>query len=358
MNGCERYTLEGGEISPRMVSMSSLSEIKQIESRLLALGSRVQSEVIAVSESEDVRFPIHKITFGSKDPAAPTLGFVGGVHGLERIGAQVCLALFNSVSELAQWDRNFQRTLESMRLFFIPTVNPVGIFNKTRSNPRGVDLMRNAPINADNPNRFLGGHRISPKLPWYRGIEGAPMELESQALVDAVKREIQDSELAITLDIHSGFGLRDRLWFPYAKTLKPFPELDLMYSLNTLLERTYPHHFYQVEPQAQNYTTHGDLWDYLYDQHRGLERGKKYLPLCLEMGSWLWVKKNPWQLFRPEGPFNPMIGHRHKRTLRRHNTLMEFLIRAVDSPESWAQYNQEQSQSYHQQARELWYEQH
>lgn len=335
--------------------MSSLPEIRQIESRILELGSKVRSEVIAYSEKDDLRMPIHKITFGSRDPEAPTLGFVGGVHGLERIGAQVCLSLFSSVAELSQWDRSFQRTLQDIRIFFIPTVNPVGIYRKTRSNPRGVDLMRNAPIDADNPNRYLGGHRISPKLPWYRGVEGAPMEIESQALVDAVKSEIHDSRLAITLDIHSGFGLRDRLWFPYAKSIKPYPELPLVYSLNNLLEKTYPHHFYKVEPQAKNYTTHGDLWDYLYEQHQGLQRQKKYLPLCLEMGSWLWVKKNPWQLFRPEGPFNPMIGHRHERTLRRHNTLMEFLIRAVDSSESWADLNSQQSQLFDTQARERWY---
>lgn len=336
--------------------MSSLPEIRQIESRILELGSKVRSEIIAYSEKDDLRMPIHKITFGSQDPTAPVLGFVGGVHGLERIGAQVCLSLFSSVAELSQWDRSFQRTLQDIRIFFIPTVNPVGIYRKTRSNPRGVDLMRNAPIDADNPNKYLGGHRISPKLPWFRGLEGAPMEIESQALVDAVQKEIQGSRMAITLDIHSGFGLKDRLWFPYAKSVKPFPDLPLMYSLNSLLEKTYPHHFYKVEPQAQNYTTHGDLWDYLYEQHRTQGASdKKYLPLCLEMGSWLWVKKNPWQLFRPEGPFNPMIGHRHERTLRRHNTLMEFLIRAVDSSDSWANFNPQQSQIFDMQARERWY---
>src|SRR3989344_4773585 len=140
--------------------MSSLPEIRQIESRILELGSKVRSEVIAYSEKGDLRMPIHKITFGSRDPEAPTLGFVGGVHGLERIGAQVCLSLFSSVAELSQWDRSFQRTLQDIRIFFIPTVNPVGIFRKTRSNPRGVDLMRNAPVEADNPNKYLGGHRI------------------------------------------------------------------------------------------------------------------------------------------------------------------------------------------------------
>ncbi|MNJ94663.1 Zinc carboxypeptidase [compost metagenome] len=335
--------------------MSYLPEIQKIEQRARSLGSRVRFETLAHSESGDVRFPIHKLTFGSEDPQAPVLGFIGGVHGLERIGSQVCVSLLNSFCELLLWDKSLQETLKHVRIFFIPTVNPVGIYKKTRCNPNNVDLMRNAPIEAENPARLLGGHRLSTKLPWYRGLEGAPMEIESQALVDAVQKEIAGSPLALTIDLHSGFGLRDRLWFPYAKTTSPFPDLPLMYSLKELLDSTYPHHFYQVEPQAKNYTTHGDIWDYIYEEHRKKAPTQKYLPLCLEMGSWMWVKKNPWQIFSAEGPFNPLIGHRHKRTLRRHNTLMDFLIRAMASPEAWAKVSSAHLMGCELKARELWY---
>ncbi|KHD88191.1 MAG: zinc carboxypeptidase [Bdellovibrio sp. ArHS] len=336
--------------------MNTLPEIQQIEKRIQDLGTSVRSEILAYSEADNVRFPIYKISFGSNHPQAPVLGFVGGVHGLERIGAQVCVALMNSLAELVTWDKTVQTTLQNIRVFFIPTVNPVGIYRKTRSNPHGVDLMRNAPVEGDNPARWVGGHRLSAKLPWYRGPVDQPMEIEAQALVQAVQNEIKDSPLAVTLDLHSGFGFQDRLWFPYAKTIKPFPDLPLAYSLKDLLERTYPHHFYRVEPQAQSYTTHGDLWDYIYDEHlKVASPEQKYLPLCLEMGSWMWVKKNPWQIFRSDGPFNPLKGHRHRRTLRRHNTLMEFLIRAVASPQAWAQMNGEWEKECAQKAQELWY---
>lgn len=341
-------------ISPTMVSMSSILEIQQIEKRISELGSAARTEVLAYSEDGDVRMPIYKLSFGTTNPEAPVLGFVGGVHGLERIGSQVTVALLNSLAELIVWDKGLQRTLEDIRIFFIPTVNPIGIAKKMRSNPRGVDLMRNAPVEADDPPRFLGGHRYTRKLPWYRGEAGAPMEVEAQALIRGVQSEIADSKLAITLDLHSGFGLQDRLWFPYARTLKPFPEVAQLYSFNSLLEKTYPYHFYRVEPQAGTYTTHGDLWDYIYDQHQGLARGKHYLPLCLEMGSWMWLKKNPWQIFRSDGPFNPLIGHRHRRTLRRHNTLMEFLIRAVHSPE-WIDLSELEIREFENKAKELWY---
>lgn len=335
--------------------MSSLPEIQQIEKRLQSLGGAARAEVLAYSELGDLKLPIYKISFGSEDPKAPVLGLIGGVHGLERIGAQVCIALLNSLSELALWDHTTQRTLENVRIFFIPTVNPIGIYRKTRSNPRGVDLMRNAPVEAEHPPRWVGGHRWSSRLPWYRGAEGAPMELEAQALVQAVQNEIAESSMALTVDVHSGFGFQDRLWFPYAKTIQPFPDLSLAYSLKELLDRTYPHHFYRFEPQAGSYTTHGDLWDFIYDYHLQQRGPSSYLPLCLEMGSWMWVKKNPWQIFSAEGPFNPLIGHRHQRTLRRHNTLMEFLIRAVSTPQAWVQNSVEEQQEARRKAKELWY---
>jgi len=335
--------------------MSYLPEIERIEHVAKVLGPRARLETLAFTEHKNLRFPIHKITFGSEDPQAPVLGFIGGVHGLERIGSQVCVSLLQTFSELMQWDQGLQQTLHKVRVFFIPTVNPIGIHNSCRANPRGVDLMRNAPVDAEKPLWMVGGHRHGPHLPWYRGVFGDEMEIESAALVKAVQKEIAQSPLAITIDLHSGFGLQDRLWFPYAKTVKPYPGLPQVYAFKDLLDRTYPHHFYKIEPQAQNYSTHGDLWDYIYDEHLRQQPDKIYIPLCLEMGSWMWVKKNPWQLFSAPGAFNPMIGHRHRRTLRRHNTLMEFCIRAISSPQAWAQMSSTQNISCEFRAQELWY---
>lgn len=333
-----------------------LPELEQLEKIIQELGPLVRSEVLAYSQKDSVRLPIHKLSFGSEDPKAPVVGLVGGVHGLERIGSQVCISLLHSFTELLLWDEGLKQSLKNMRLFFIPIVNPVGILQKTRSNPQGVDLMRNAPVEGEHPPRLLGGQRYSSRLPWYRGEEGAAMQVESQALVDAVRKEIFQSSLAITVDFHSGFGLQDQIWFPYAKTSKPYPGIAEAHAFKSLFDRTYPHHFYRVEPQALNYTTHGDLWDYLYDQYT--ENGPKkgvYLPLCLEMGSWMWVKKNPLQLFNLQGHFNPVKSHRMKRTLRRHNTFFEFMLRAALSPHSWAYLSEEQRLKHTHLASELWY---
>ena len=69
------------------------------------------------------------------------------------------------------------------------------------------------------------------------------------------------------------------------------------------------HHRYVIEPQSRQYLAHGDLWDHLYLRSR--ERPERvFLPLTLEMGSWIWVKKNPRQLFSRQGIFNPLVQHR------------------------------------------------
>ncbi len=72
---------------------------------------------------------------------------------------------------------------EEMRLLLVPLVNPGGMGLRTRANPDGVDLMRNALVEAADPVRFMvGGQRRRARHPWYRGAAGAPMEVESAAL--------------------------------------------------------------------------------------------------------------------------------------------------------------------------------
>lgn len=341
--------------------MQGLEEIQEVEKIVANLKDLARTEIIGHSSApanprDSLRLPIYKITFGSSDPTAPVLGLVGGVHGLERIGAQVCVSLLSSLAQLVLWDRNTQKMLEKVRIFFIPTVNPWGILRKRRSNPQGVDLMRNAPVDAVGKiTPLVGGQRIGPWLPWYRGVEGAALQPEAQFLIETCRQEIAQAPTSVLVDFHSGFGLVDRIWFPYAKTSEPFPDLHLAHSFKQLMERTYPHHFYRIEPQSLNYTTHGDLWDYLYDLNREREGAGILLPLTVEMGSWNWVKKNPFQFFSATGPFNPVRMHRLRRTLRRHNTFFEFLMRAVSSPEAWATLNEEQRSKHQSQAMELWY---
>ncbi len=304
-------------------------------------------------------FPIYSIAFGAPDPAAPTLALVGGVHGQEKIGAQVVLSTLETLTELLQWDELTHHALKKSRVVFYPIANPVGMYLLRRGNGNRVDLNRNAPLDAATHSiPVVGGHRISPHLPWYRGQAGAPMETEAQALCDWVRREVFPSRAAIALDCHSGYGSVDRLWFPHNHTFEPFADLAETFALKNLLDSAYPNHVYVMEPGAQGYTISGDLWDYLYLEHRAQSRGeRRFLPLTLEMGSWLWLKKNPVQMFSAMGLFHPMHLHRHKRILRRHITLIEFLHKAVVSTDHWAFLSPESRAEARKGALDLWYSQ-
>ena len=308
--------------------------------RLLSRGrahfdTRVEAEAVVGSQ----RLPIYSVALGNPAPELPAVGFFGGVHGLERIGSEVVIAYLKSLLERLQWDQLLHHELDSLRLVFMPLVNPGGLLLGTRANPFGVDLMRNAPLDASDTVPFLiGGQRYSRALPWYRGALGAPMEAEARALCAVVERELLPRRFSLALDCHSGFGLADRIWFPFACSSRPIRHLAEIAALGRLYDQSYENHRYLLEPQSSQYCAHGDLWDYLYLQANppGAPRGERiFLPLTLEMGSWRWVKKNPRQLFSRHGIFNPHVEHRLQRVLRRHIGWMEFLCRAANSWQRW-----------------------
>lgn len=313
----------------------SPAALLRLEELLAAAGGAARHRLLGWVDDGGERLPLHAILLGNPDPGLPALGFFGGVHGLERIGAEAVIAYLHSLVARLGWDRGLQHQLDHLQLVFMPLVNPGGLRRGTRANPRGVDLMRNAPVEAQGPVPFLvGGQRFSPGLPWYRGAAGAAMEVESAALCELVEAELLSRPFALALDCHSGFGSRDRLWFPHAHTPEPMAPLPEVHALGRILAESHPHHRYVLEPQSRQYLAHGDLWDHLLLRAAGQPPGS-FLPLTLEMGSWLWVRKNPRQLFRRDGLFNPMIAHRQQRVLRRHLGLFDFLARATQSHAAW-----------------------
>jgi hypothetical protein len=217
--------------------------------------------------------------------------------------------------------------------------------------------MRNAPPHPDaSATPLVGGHRFSPRLPWYQGRAGDPMETEATALCEFMREWVLASRAAITLDVHSGFGSIDRLWFPHARSHRPFPGLAEAYALKCLLDAAMPHHPYEYEPVSRNYRVQGDLWDHLYDEHRGQAQARgPFLPLTLELGSWSWVRKNPAQLLDVLGSFNPIRPHRLRRTLRRHLPLIEFLLRAVAGSQAWSAFENAERRRLESEALQLWF---
>lgn len=311
-------------------------ELAVLERLLDATSRHGVVDLLVHAEGDGVRLPVHGARFGTADPAAPALIVVGGVHGLERIGTEVALAFLTTFLARLAWDELLVESLRRCRLCFVPLVNPVGMVLRRRANGRGVDLMRNAPPHPDGwGTPLVGGQRLSPRLPWYMGAAGAPMQPEAAALLGYVETHSAGSSLTITLDCHSGFGMVDRLWFPWARTRRPLPHLAEIYALKQLLDQTLPNHVYRMEPTARSYTIRGDLWDHAYDR-RIVGGGGTLLPLTLEMGSWTWVKKNPAQVLSLLGGFNPIKPHRLRRTLRRHLPLFDLLLRATVSARGWA----------------------
>ena len=312
-----------------------VDELEEVDRIAAAAGIAFQAKTLCKVDCGDRRLPMHAITLGNPDPGVPAIGIFGGVHGLERIGAQVVIAFMLSIISRLRWDTTLHRQLEQVRLVFVPAVNPGGMWRRTRANPNGVDLMRNAPLEAKERVPFLiGGHRFGPRLPWYRGPAESPMEVETMALCQLVNEELLSHRFSIAIDCHSGFGVHDRIWFPYAHTSQPIPHLPEMHALLEVFDQTHSHHRYVFEPQSRQYLAHGDLWDYLY--LRSLEQADRvFLPLTLEMGSWLWVKKNPRQLLSRHGIFNPLIEHRRQRVLRRHISWLDFMTRAASGHALW-----------------------
>ena len=334
---------------------TKLPELDALE-RIIELGADwLQSRVVCdVHLTGGSTYPVHVITLGNPARHVPAVGYFGGVHGLERIGAEVVISYLHSLVMRLQWDSTLHKQLESVRLVFMPIVNPGGMALSTRANPNGVDLMRNAPVEASEPVPFLvGGQRLSSGLPWYRGARGKAMEIESQAVCDVVTDELLSRDFSVSVDCHSGFGTRDRIWFPYAHKRAPIAHLAELQTLKNIFVQSNNHHRYVIEPQSLQYLAHGDLWDHLYLQAcKASER--VFLPLTLEMGSWLWVKKNPRQMFSRHGIFNPLIEHRQQRVLRQHQLLLDFLSRAACGYRLWLPTPENRAQ-HHAQALQDWY---
>ena len=159
----------------------SFPELAQLEQIIAQLGDRAQVEIVEHIAYQGRQFPVYCITLGSRAPgragyrlfrrcAWPGENWLAGPAGV-----------FANHCATAHWDKEFAARLEKSRLVFMPIVNPAGVFRGSRCNANGVDLMRNAPTEGVGKIKLYSGHRISPRLPWYRG-EQTHMEKEALAL--------------------------------------------------------------------------------------------------------------------------------------------------------------------------------
>lgn len=337
------------------MSPSLPKEIEHIENLAHRFSDKIKLRNLAQIEHQAQSMPLYAVEIGCTSANAPCLILTGAIHGVERIGSQIILVYLKSLLKRASWDKRLADTLDNLKILAVPVVNPWGVALKRRSNHNGVDLMRNSPIESQNPPYHLhAGQSFSDKLPWYRG-NPLQMEKELQAIDAYINGHIQSSRTCILLDLHSGFGTRDRLWFPFAQNHNPPQHLAYYYMLYHVFRKSYPHYeLYQFEPQWHQYTTHGDFWDWQVMKNQ--DNGKHcFLPLTLELGSWLWVKKNPLQLLQFNQLFHPIKPHRVKRVQRRHSTLLDYFIQVLDS-DLVVQLSPSEKQKYQRQALKLWFQ--
>src|SRR5690349_663561 len=105
-----------------------LPELGDLYEVLDLFGDKADTRVIARVSHGGIEFPIHGVVVGARRADAPTLALIGGVHGLERIGTRVVLAGMHTFAQFLTWDRILANALQTVRLVFVPLVNPIGMW--------------------------------------------------------------------------------------------------------------------------------------------------------------------------------------------------------------------------------------
>ena len=89
-----------------------LPELEELERIVALAGPEVHCEVACEVRDRGRVLPVYAITLGNADPALPAVGYFGGVHGLERIGARVVIAFLHNLVMRLGWDASLRQMLE------------------------------------------------------------------------------------------------------------------------------------------------------------------------------------------------------------------------------------------------------
>lgn len=182
--------------------MDAIERLGEKGARLREIGRSVRGE------------PLIAVHLGSEEPAARTSVVLSGVHPIEWIGIEVCLALLERLAGTDLGERS---------VVAIPIVNPDGLLRVeeslrartrrwVRHNARGVDLNRNF----DAHWHERGWHeRLLPFL-FSRGPAPA-----SEPEVAAVGFELSSRRVDRALSLHSFGGA---VLYPPAHTVWPVPD--------------------------------------------------------------------------------------------------------------------------------------
>jgi hypothetical protein len=325
--------------------LKGLRRLNRYENRIFKIakdgGKLVRLSQIGFSTKTQTgfRFPIYCLEIGKKSAIEKNpVGIVAGVHGLETIGVRVALDFLEFLVSPKQKDFFPEIFKGDLGIVCLPIINPGGIVNTSRSNPAGIDLMRNSGIEAVKAPLFFGGHKISPKLPYYRGNH---LEPESRVVNRFLNKYFFPNDKAVMplIDIHSGFGAIDHVWWPFAYTKEACADESIYKKMAWYLKEKNLHKDYEYGPQSETYTTHGDLWDKFYLEYRNLIEIKKsksrFLPWTLEIGTWSDILEYPLKLKRASGIFNPAKENKQTVIKSYRTFLRDFVRLSSKKPSYW-----------------------
>ncbi|PKA00238.1 carboxypeptidase [Leptospira levettii] len=324
--------------------LRGIKRLNRYENRILKIvklgGKLVRLKQYGFSSKteEGFRFPIYVLEIGKpKAIKSNVSGLIAGVHGLETIGIRVLLDFLDDLFARKNSVLYHEIKNGEVGIVCIPILNPGGVALKRRSNPKGVDLMRNSGVEAVKAPFFFGGHKYSNFFPYYRG---KVLQTESRVLDRYFKEYFlrAENQFIPVVDIHSGFGTVDHVWWPYASTHEPCADEELFQQIGSNFANHLNHFLYRFGPQSETYTTHGDLWDRLYDQFQSNIKeihspiSRHFLPLTLEIGTWSDINLDPLKIFRKRGIFNPSRELKQKSIISHRKFLSDVIRLAKMNP--------------------------
>lgn len=324
---------------------NGLKRLHRFEKKIIRIG-KIGGKYVKLHQfgfsrktKEGFRFPIHMVQIG-KDSAIRKnpVGLIAGVHGLETIGIQVLLDFMEYIVNPKSSGYIPEIKSGKVGILCLPIANPGGVALKRRANPGGVDLMRNSGIDAEHPTPFFGGHKLTRRLPYFRGKGLQPESRSLLRLMAEYFYPITKTVLPV-LDVHSGFGAIDRVWWPYAKTDTFCEDQSAYEKVADYLKNQCGHGNLEYGSQSDSYQANGDLWDLVYDQFKGVQRAKDsslLLPFTLEIGTWSSIKEEPSRIFKKKGIFNPTKANRQETITRYRGFLRDYVMLSSTKPKNWS----------------------
>ena len=101
--------------SARRFDTGDFPELHALQTLAQRANGLLKTEVVCEVMVGDKRLPVHCLELGSTSASVPAVGFFGGVHGVERIGAQVIIAFLHSLIERLHWDDCLMHMLDNLR---------------------------------------------------------------------------------------------------------------------------------------------------------------------------------------------------------------------------------------------------